>query len=117
MSENNNPFAPEWVVLGMDAGKEGAPRYKIRALDGLQQQDILKEMVVTAEGEVTIGGAGVRAALKYGLLDWENQTDEQDAPLEFSRDNIRLLPGMRLFSIAEKIIYGSKLADAARKNS
>ena len=92
----------------------GCPEYLIRPLDGMEAQDVTGRIEIVGEQLVYTGDA-LRSAIKYGLLGWRNVTRDGDE-LEYSKQNIRLLPALDITACGGEIINRTEFAGDDVKN-
>lgn len=67
-------------------------------------------------GSISLTARGIRAALRYGLVDWEN-VDGASGAIEFSPAAVDRLPWMYRQMLAGEILGRSELTGAEVKNS
>lgn len=103
-------LAPEWFEPEQD-DSDVKTRVKLKPLNGLEYLEILPYI----RGSFLIGD-GVKLALNYGLMDWENVMDADGKPLKFTRQNVQLLPAKVLSNIAAEIIDRSTFEGEKAKN-
>lgn len=108
-------LAPTWFTPASEKEADRPSRFLLRPLTGAQQDEVLEG--ATFEGDnIRLTARGVRAALKYGLTDWEN-IDDSSGPIAFSSAAIDRLPWMYRQTLAGEILGRSELTGVEVKNS
>lgn len=93
-------------------------RFNLRPLDGIERLDV--SFYRDELGNLSLSSAAAKAALKHGLIGWENLLDETGSPVLFSpvdRDaNLKRLPAELVAELATEIFVRSVLTEDERKN-
>lgn len=93
-------------------------RFILRPLDGIERLDV--SFFRDEMGNLSLSSAAARAALKHGLLGWENLLDEAGSPVLFSpvdKDaNLKRLPAELVAELATEIFVRSVLTEDERGN-
>lgn len=110
-----NLGAPVWFQPDAVEGEDSA-RFKIRGMDGLQQLQVSEEIKTTDDG-LSVSGHGITQVIKFGLLGWENFTDDEGRDLAFTPENVRRIPLRFLSKISAEIFRLSSLSGEQQKNS
>ncbi len=76
-------IAPSWYVLEEERDKENPTRFKVEPLTSLQYLELTPEGRLDGNGNMILSGLGMRIALDYGLVDWENFNDAQGNAVPF----------------------------------
>lgn len=111
-----NPIAPRWYTPKSEEGSENPTRFKIRGLNGNEQGYVWPELVVDNELKTVTGmtGKGLELALRYGLVDWENFSNDQ-GPVAFSVQNFAFIDyGLRT-ELAMVIVAASYVTPEEKK--
>lgn len=107
-------LAPFWFE---PEGGDGL-KFRLRGLTGVQLFDVNAHVV--REGDSTSwNAAGVKSALRFGLVGWEGLRDEEGNPVDFGKDfekNIARLDFIRANELFAKILEASNLGTEAAKN-
>ncbi len=104
-------IAPEWFAPKQD-DEENPTRFKIKPLSGIEHLEVLSN----CDGYL-LTGKGITAALKSGVVDWENFNDVDGNEIEFSFSKFGLIPALVVNELADRIMELSTLRDKERKNS
>ena len=80
-----NQFGPEWFTLDGQEDEDKPARVKLRGLDGAGQAEIAPELSITNDGIIP-SPRGIRIMFRFGLVDWENITDQAGAALPFPHE-------------------------------
>lgn len=111
-----NPMEPEWYTPQSEEGQENPTRFRLRGMDGDAMGYIAPEFVIDDHGRVkNLTGKGIALALNYGLVDWENLSNDK-GQVKFNRSNFRLLPYDLRAELASQIIILSAPSEDERKN-
>lgn len=117
--QSNDPTGAQWFVPSSQAAKPEADqaRYKIRGLIGTEAMDV--NFYTDEAGRTSMTARGGAAALKAGLLDWDNR-QKNGAPLAFDakqrQANIDTLDPLDAIELAVEIWNRTFLTEEARKN-
>lgn len=111
-----NPMEPQWYTPASEAGQENPTRFRVKGLDGETMGYIAPEFIVDDHGRVkSLTGKGIELALNYGLVDWENLSNDKGA-VKFGRHSFRLLPYDMRAELASQIVILSSPTEDERKN-
>jgi hypothetical protein len=110
-------LTPEWYTPECEKGVDDPTRFKLKPLDGKEYMEIMSEFRREESGEFTISSRGLHAALKYGLVGWENFMDSHGKDVKYSPHNLGKVPPIILQELAGEIINRSELGETERKNS
>jgi len=106
---------PIMYIPQEEEGSDNPTQFKLKPLDGLEYMDVLLHAKVNSEGEVELEPAGLKVALKFGLIGSKNLTDE------LGNVDVELIPteldSVLLIELAKKIMEISNVSDEERKNS
>ena len=92
-------------------------RFKIKGVDGANINTVM-EGATFRDDMLFLSASGIRAALKFGLVDWENMLDpETESEIKFKQGKIRLIPWKEQQEIASEIVDRSNLMGEQTKNS
>ncbi len=114
-----DPAGAAWYVPKSQEAKpaESQARYKLRGLIGTEAMDV--HFHVDESGRMSMTSRGGTAALRAGMLDWENRT-RGGAPLAFDaknwKANIDSLDPLDAIELAIEIWNRTFLTEDARKN-
>lgn len=111
-----NGLVPEWFTPTSQQGDDNPTRVKIRPLDGMQHMEVMMHVDVAGSGDLFVDAKGMGLALKFGMVEWENFTDDKGLPIPCTPDNYGKLPSNDLAEIGRTIINRSNLTEDARKN-
>lgn len=114
MAKALNPFEPSWYVPESDRGLEQPTRFRLRGLDGEKIGYVAPEFIIQDGAVRNLTGRGVELALNYGLIDWENFTNDQ-GPVRFNRRNFTLIPHELRVELAGEILALSAPDDEEKK--
>lgn len=107
-------LAPFWYEVEECEGL----KFRLRGLTGMQLFDVKPHII--RDGENTSwASAGVRAALRAGLVGWEGLKDEDGNDVEFGKDidkNIARLDFVKINEVFAKILEASNLGAEQVKN-
>ena len=103
-------LTPDWFTPASELDAETPTRFKLKPLNGFEYMDVLGETAVNEHGHRMLNARGMRQAIKYGLVDWENF----DAP--FNQQSVGTIPTTYLIEIANEIINRSDLTGEKEKN-
>src|SRR4051812_39665804 len=110
-----NPFAPFWYTPDQDKDlPEGQrTRFKLKGLDGEQLGYVAPEFILepTTARLTGITGKGLATAMDYGLVDWENFSNDQGV-VPFVRANFGLIPHRVRVELAFQVILASHVSQA-----
>lgn len=108
-------IAGEDFILPQQKDDENPVVFEIGPLDGLQYLDVMTELVKTETGG-RFTGQGMIKIVKYGIKGWRN-FKFKGVEMPFSKENIKLVHGVHLSDIADRIIDLSVLGADEVKNS
>lgn len=110
-------MAPFWYKPDSQKDDPSPTRFKIRGLNGTEQGYVQPELVIDTTGKMVTGmtGKGLELTLGYGLLDWENFTDEDGAAIAFSPINFGRLDIVTRTELAMQILAASYVAPEEKK--
>lgn len=110
-------LAPVWFVpeSEKEIEEQYQTQFKIKPLTGSQYAEVMAP-VLTAENSEGFPPKSIKAALRYGLLDWKNVLNDKNQPAKFSPYNVEKLPGEVLLAIAAEIVNLSSLGEEEIKN-
>lgn len=108
-------LTPTWFTPPDEQDADRPARFLLRPLTGAQQDEVMEGAVLEG-GNIALTARGVRAALKYGLADWEHFEDSK-GPIPFSPAAFDRLPWMRRQTLAGEILGRSELTGTEIKNS
>jgi len=111
-----NPFAPFWYTPREEEGSEHPTRFKIQGLNGEQMGYIAPEFILDPQTKAisALTGKGIEVALNFGLVDWENFSND-NGPVMFARSNFGLMPHRLRGELAFQVIIASYVAQDAKK--
>ena len=109
-----NPFAPFWYTPRAEAGAEHPTRFKLRGLDGNQFIYIAPELIVKDQMTRGVTGKGLELALGYGLVDWENFSNDA-GPIACVPQNFGLVEYLLRVELAMQILSASYVAPEEKK--
>lgn len=112
-----DPMVPIWWTPESEAKSENPTRFRIKPLTGIQRIEVNTDTKMTGRGLV-ISAAGIRTALRYGLVGWEN-FNNADGPVVFSFDvdeNLAVLPEGVILKLVDRILTASSVSEEAKKN-
>jgi hypothetical protein len=106
----------QWFVpkSQLDKPEDQQARYKIRGLIGTEAMDV--NFHTDDSGRTSMTARGGAAALRAGLLDWENRTPGFDSDPRHWKANIDALDPMDALALAVEIWNRTFLTGEARKN-
>lgn len=107
-------LAPFWHE---PEGADGL-KFRVRGLTGIQIFDVNAHSVRNGDS-ISWTSAGIRAALKFGLLDWEGFKDSDGNDVAFGKDaekNIARLDFMMANELFSVILGASNLGNEVAKN-
>ena len=113
----NKKLGSTWHTPTSEKESEEPAKFKIKQLNGEQLDDALNSAVMSDGGTLRLSPAGVRAALKAGIEDWEGINDEDGTKLKCTHVNHRFLPWSLRQELAGEIINQSMLSEEDSKNS
>ena len=99
-------IAADWYTPESEREEENPTRFKIQPLNGLQHMEVLNDLYKS----------GPFNALRYGLVGWENFSDENGKEIKFSAKNIERIPPLLLSELSTEIVNRSELGEDATKN-
>lgn len=106
-------LVPEWFTPE-DQEKEDSPaRFKIKALNGIEKAEAMNNLRIEGD-KMHLNFQGVLSVLKNGLLDWEEISDEK-GPVNYSYDNLNVLPGEYHMQVAKAILDKSEVSEETKK--
>ncbi len=113
------PLAPYWYTPKDEKDSANPTRFRIRALTGIECQDI--EIHKDARGNYRVSATSANAILGYALLDWENLPHpESGEPLKFDmQDKAESLSWLHADIITElvwEVVVKSRLTEDQEKN-
>lgn len=115
-----NVFAPFWYVSASErddagAAKPDATRFKIKGLDGQQMGYLMPEFQIDDEKMIKgLTGKGADLALRYGLVDWDNFSNDAGR-VAFNPANFSLIPFEVRAELAMQIIAASYVKPDEKK--
>lgn len=93
-------------------------KFRLRGLTGVQLFDVNAHIVRNGDS-TSWNAAGIRAALRFGLIGWEGLNDAEGNAVEFGKDfekNIARLDFILANELFAKILEASNLGNDAAKN-
>ena len=113
----NETIEPEWFTAESDKIKnpDKPRRFKIRGLDSLEALDVITHTYVE-NGEIYANGSALKAAVRNGIIDWENHNDAEGKPIEHSRANLITVDPLALLQVGKQIIGKTNLTGEEIKN-
>lgn len=75
-------FEPEWYTLESERNEENPARFKLRGLNGSEQAQIMPE-IIQDDSEMQLSARALAMLIEFGVLDWENITDNDGARIPF----------------------------------
>lgn len=109
--------ASGFYILSDQEGEEQPAKIKIKPLNGEQYMEVFTESEQSRNGDLKLTGLGMKMALRYGIIGWENIFDENNKKVKFSPHNIKMLPMVVLAEVASEIINRSTPDEEELKNS
>lgn len=109
--------ASAFHTLSGQEDEEQKAKVKLKPLDGEQYMEVFTEAEQTRTGDLKLTGLGLKLALRYGIIGWENILDESGKKLKFSPHSIKMLPMEVLSELASEIINRSSPDEEELKNS
>lgn len=103
-------LVPEWFEPEQEES-DVKTRFKLKPLNGMEYLEVIPYI----RGQYLIGD-GVKLALGYGLVDWENVFGEDGKAVKFSRSGVALLPPKILSMLSAEIIERSSFDGEKAKN-
>ena len=110
-------MSPDWYTPESEEDEEKPSKFKIKPLNGEQFMEVVADSETDRSGDIRLNGRGLKLALRYGIIDWENIEKENGIPLKFSVHNLKLLPMEVLSDLASEIVNRSAMEDDETKNS
>lgn len=104
-------LAPSWF-----RPDECDAEFYIQPMNGLQALEVMGE-VTGDEDQTRLTGKGLKAALRYGLIDWRGITDDGGQEVKFTRALVNDLDPTTLTIIAAEIVNRTRLTEQEEKNS
>ena len=112
-----NPVDPFWFTPDSEEDEENPTRFKIRGLLGDEQSQITPEIIFDAEGRFkSISGEGIRKALKFGLIAWENFSNDK-GEMSCKPGNHKFMTHSLRFDLVIAILNASIMGDDDAKKS
>lgn len=110
-----NNLVEAWYTPTSEKDAEVPTRFRIKPLNGEQYMTVMMETRTNESGDLSLSASGMRQAINYGLVGWENFTDgAKDVP--FSKASISLIPAPELIALASEIINRSSISEEQEKN-
>lgn len=120
-STASSPLAPFEYVLEADRNEEAPPTFKLRGLNGIEFMEVMADAKSDETGNrVDLTPQGLRTAIRYGLLGWQNFNDAEGNRVRFFGDMNKNLARLRLTQLTElagQIIEASDIGEDDAKNS
>lgn len=91
--------------------------FRIRPLNGLEQMEVADLIVVPENGDLICTPQACIAALRGGLLDWKDITDDADDELTFSSANLLRLDAAHLIPVGREILRRTFITEEEKKTS
>lgn len=110
-----NQLAPDWYTPKSQEDESTPTRFRLKPLDTEEYMELSLEVEVNSAGNLAVTGKGMRMALAFGLIGWENFTGEEGA-VPFKRANFGRIPLDVLSELAQAIISRSDVGGEQEKN-
>lgn len=111
-----NPFEPVWYTPKSEAGQDNPTRFRLKGLDGAAMGYVAPELIVDDHGHVrNMTGKGIDLVLAYGLIDWENFSDDK-GQVRFNRSRFGAIPYDLRSELASEVMILSQPSEDERKN-
>lgn len=106
-------ITPEWY----DSKVADGARFRLRGLTGLELIEAADQTALGPDGQPLITAKTRRVALEYGLLDWQNFTDDNgEVPFTANRAaNLARLPAQLVKELFDEIFERTEIGEAAQK--
>jgi len=113
----NTNIVPTWYTLSSDEDDAAPAKFKLKPLDGEQYIEVFAESEMSRNGDIKLNGLGLKLALRYGVVGWENIDDERGKAIKFSIHNIKKFPMEVLSELATEVVNRSTPDEDELKNS
>lgn len=105
--------APTWYTPVAEEDEESPTRFKLRPLTPPQLELCL---VASPSGGFLFAPSKYSEILRYGLVEWDGFTDEDDVSIECHSRNHYRIPMDTRMELAGELLIMSQLTEADRKN-
>lgn len=105
--------SPVWYTPDSEKDSDAPARFRLQPLLPSQREQC---MSYTSEAGFHIPPKQYQAVLGYGVVDWENISDEDGQKLRCSPGNLDRLPGTLRMELAMELLMMSQLTEADAKN-
>jgi len=112
---STNKIEPHWHELTSQKGQEEPAKFKVYAVKGSVLDDVLFQADFSSGAPLT--AKGVRTALINGIKGWENVTDSNGEPCEFTPQMLENLSWGDRNELAMAVVNKSQLDSKQEKNS
>ena len=103
-----------WYTPESQESEESPARFKVRPLTGSQALEVYDHFDGKKRRFLS---SGIHLAMAYGLVDWENVTDENGNKIECVPSNFKYLPPVDANELGNHIIEMASLSGDEEKNS
>lgn len=109
-------LTPTWFTPESEKDAEKPTRFLLRPLNG-EELDQVMHGASFKDGGMSLTPDGIRAALRFGIKDWENFEESSGRAVKCSFPNHAKLPWSVRLMLAIEIINRSQLTEEEEKNS
>jgi len=110
----NRQMTATWYTPPSQEGGDAPARFKVKPLTGAQSLEVHDDFDANRGRFMA---RGLRLAMRYGLVDWENVKDEQGKDLDCTAENFTYLPALIQSELGNHIIDLELLGAEEEKNS
>jgi hypothetical protein len=109
-------LAPSWYTPKSEAESENPTRFEIKPLDALEYAEVYGHTATRDDGTILFTREGFYAALRFGVVNWENFADSKGQPIDFAKTNFRRIPMPLIQELVSEILDRSELGVQDQKN-